>query len=36
MELNILDHLEAMVIGTISIKEDNIDLISLVLAIFWR
>jgi hypothetical protein len=36
MDSNILDHLEAMVIGSISIKEDNIDLISLVPAKFRK
>jgi hypothetical protein len=34
MDSNILDHPEAMVIGSISTKEDNIDPISLVLAKF--
>jgi hypothetical protein len=36
MNSHILDHPEAMLIGSISIKEDNIDLILLVLAKFRK
>jgi hypothetical protein len=36
MDSNILDHAEAMVIGSISTKEDNIDPISLVPAKFRK
>jgi hypothetical protein len=36
MDSNILDQPEAMVIGSISIKEDNLDSISLVPAKFWK
>jgi hypothetical protein len=36
MDSNILDHPEAMVIGSISTKKNNIDPISLVVANFWK